>query len=77
MILIVKPTPALIPPRFTRIYRAAGAAAGLTLLLSACGQPGPLYIPKGARPVHSQSQVPGQETPTPTPPIPNTLPPSQ
>ncbi|WP_296002505.1 hypothetical protein [Rugamonas sp.] len=64
-------------PRFTRLYRAAGAAACLSLLLGACGQPGPLYIPKPSRPANSKAQLPGQEAPTPTPPIPSTLPPAQ
>jgi len=71
VILIVKTTPALFVP-------TVGMIIGLSVLLSACGQPGPLYIPKPDRPANSKAnRVPGQDAPTPTPPIPSTLPPAQ
>ena len=71
MILIVKSIPKLLTP-------TVGMIAGLSMLLSACGQPGPLYIPKADRPANSKAnKVPGQEAPTPTPPVPSTLPPAQ
>jgi predicted small lipoprotein YifL len=55
------------------------AALSLTLFLSGCGQPGPLYLPKP--PAAKQSKGPAATVPTPAPvmappvsPIPTTPP---
>lgn len=58
MILIVKSSVARIP-------RVFGTILCLSALLSACGQPGPLYLPKApAKPATSNAQAPAAPAPT-------------
>jgi predicted small lipoprotein YifL len=65
MILIVKSSKA----RNTGIKRVVLTAlvSAATLLISACGQPGPLYLPKPpAKPAPQQSTPPAAPAATPT-----------
>lgn len=70
MILIVKSTLARITP-------ILGSALCVAVLLSGCGQPGPLYLPKAPTKPASSTTTAKPGVPPASSPVPGTAPASQ